>query len=329
MLCPVSLETTTMDQREVRKRVTKSVSTQTHDEIRQAWQKLAVGFLFVFGVVIVVILVVLVQRGLESQPEGDNTPLKEPISMEEMERRAGVTAESFVASQALPEKVKYVTDPRRVLPLMQRYYAENPLETGEILRVERVGISLTSGSVGIGDVNQFGGFAPVVLREIDRPVLKDDRRFLIRNVIFADGRQETWFFEVMEDDEVRLIWEATVCYSDKDWETFIEKKDQEGGTFRVLLRSQEDDPYFNHDFPPDQSENYHCFRIYHPKSDRSVYGYLRNTSDDYKSYRAVKAMTNHPNLSVTATLRFPENAHGEQVYIDGIESFSWFSGIDM
>lgn len=40
-------------------------------------------------------------------------------------------------------------------------------------------------------------------------------------------------------------------------------------------------------------------------------------------------MTNHPNLSVTATLRFPENAHGEQVYIDGIESFSWFSGIDM
>jgi hypothetical protein len=297
-----------MDDKELRKRVTQSVTSETRNEIRQAWSKVAVAVLAVFGVALLVLLGTLMQQGLKTQPEPDTEPLPEPISNQELDERAQETARLFVEAKTVAEKAKFVADPRRALPLMRNYYQRHPMEEGAIVLFETI--------KKMGYLTADNHY-------------RNNRRFLLRHVTLEDRPTETWIFEVVEDDAVRIVWEASVVYSDKEWEPFIQRKETEGGTFRVLLQSMEDDPYFNHDFPPNQREVYHCFRLYHPKSEKSLYGYLRKPSDHHKSFLAVKAMTPLTNLPVTLTIRFPEDAYGEQVFIDQIDSFSWIPGVEM
>jgi hypothetical protein len=287
-----------MDRKELRKRVTKSVTTETHDEIKEAWRKFGMIVLVVFGVLIFILLIIRVQRGLGSRTEDASDDLENEVSMTVLEERATASARGFLAGNTISAKANFVMDPRRVMPLMEKYYQIHEWDDRKFkdLVEERYHIS--------------GG-----------------REFVMGNALFTDGSKEFWVFEKTAEAEMRLQWEVAVGYSDKDWDQFIATKDTESGTFRVLLEYLLDDPYYNFDF--DDPELYSCFILRVPGSERYVYGYLEKTSEAHKAFVAVRLMSELKSLPVIVKMRFLEKAHGEQVLIENIENFSWVPGVDM
>ena len=286
-----------MDRKEIRKQVTKSVTTETRDEIKRAWQKLGIVVVSIFGVLVFLLLVVLLQRGLATRGEELPDEVEEAPSVEILGERAREAARGFLAAETVPAKARFVAEPRRVMPLMEHYYQTHPREDRE--------------------------FRDLVDR---RYHVAGGRKFLMGHVVFEDETRDFWVFEKNEKGEVKLQWEALTAYSEKDWESFIDSRDMEGGTFRVLLEVVED-PYFNYDFA--EPELYTCLLLRVPQSERYLYGYLDRSSEVHDSFVAVRFMSELIAMPVIAKLRFPDGAHGEQVHIDDIENFSWIHGVDM
>ncbi len=289
-----------MDQKELRKQVTKSVSSVTHDEIKQAWQRFGMGLLVFVGVVITVLLLIMVQRGTATRAEAEADPLEDPISTDELAELAAQTAQAFLAAETVAQKARHVVEPRRVLPLMQKYYRKHPMDT-----------------------RQFKAFVD------HRPHFAGGREFFMGTVVFKDGNSEFWVFEKDAEDAVKLQWEVAVTYADKDWDTFVETKDTVSSSFRVLLERL-DEFYLNYDFSDESDpDNYECFLVRVPYSERYVYGYLEKSNDDYITSAGVWNVSSLKVKPVTAKIRFLENAKGDQVLIEDIENFSWVRGVDM
>lgn len=287
-----------MDRKELRKQVTKNTTSETQDEISKAWKKFTAIALVVLGVAVLILAVVLFIRGTAEVKEPPVVLEAPPIAMEEFSRMALEAAQGYSAATTVLEKANHVMDPRRVMPLMEGYYAERPME-------KREAKSLSN----------------------ERYHVSDKREFLMVNVVFDNGEAEPWIFELNEEQKAKIQWEVVVGYSDKEWDTFVESKDTESGTFRVTLEFLVTNPYYSYDF--EDSDEHSCFMIRHPKSERYVYGYLRTDSEAHKSFNAVRIMSNLRSLPSIVTMRFLEDGQPDQVLMENIESFSWISGVDM
>lgn len=286
-----------MDRKEVRKRVTESVATETQDEIRQAWQRFAIITLSLFALILLGIVIFMIQRGFGSADPVDES-VSQGMTIEDMQAAATETAKGFLKAESVPSRARFVVDPRRVMPLMERHYQRRPWTE-----------------------KRFKDFLAPQLH------VASDREFLMGKVLFEDGTDAFWVFEKSDEDELKLQWEVAVAYAEKDWDTFIEERDTEGGLFRVTMEYLVDEPYFNHDFRDD--ELFDCFMLRVPYSEKYLYGYLDKESQAYKSFVAVRLLSNLVSMPVIAKLRFPQNAHGEQVLIEDIKAFSWVEGVDM
>ena len=288
-----------MDRKELRKQVTQSVTTETRDEIRQAWSKFAAITLGVFAVVLAILSFVMFQRGTETVEE---TPMEKQeegsMSLDEMALLARESADGFLNGTTVLEKAQHVMEPRRVMPLMERYYEKHPMET-----------------------LKFRDFSN------EKYHVAGNREFLIATVIFSDSSRAMWVFEANDEGKVKLQWEVAVGYSDKDWEAFIADRDEDPTTFRVMLEYLITDPYYNFDFV--NQEKYSCFRLRHPLSDEEIFGYLDKSTEAHESFIAVRLISELPAMPVIVTLRYLPDGQPNQVVIDDIKSFSWIDGVDM
>lgn len=287
-----------MDRKELRKQVTMTTSSETHDEITKAWKKFTAVALVVLGIGVLILSVVLFLRGTAEVEEGPIVLEVQPIDLAEFSGLALETAQGYLGATTVIEKANHVMDPRRVMPLMEDYYANRPMETRAIKSLAN-----------------------------ERYHVADKREFLMANVVFENNEAESWIFELNEEQKVKIQWEVVVGYSNKDWDTFVESKDTENGTFRVTLEFLVTNPYYSFDFT--DSDLHSCFMIRHPRSERYVYGYLRTDSEAHKSFNAVRIMSNLRSLPAIVTMRFLEDGQPDQVLMEDIESFSWIMGVDM
>ncbi len=287
-----------MERKEIRKYVDQSVKAETQSEIKEMWKKFGNWVLGVFGCICLILILVLMQRGLASRPETPAPPI-EGLNMDEMTAEASEAARGFLAAKTVPAKAQHVFDPRRVMPIMQGYYETKPFD-------ER-------------------GF-----KELIRPRyhVASTREFLLGSVVFDDESREFWVFEKDDQGKMKLQWEVAVNHHTRDWDGFLDDRDTTASTFRVTLEMLgPGDEYYNFAF--DDPEEHLALMVRTPRSDRYVYGYLDRASDAFKSFMAVRMMSNLRAMPVIAKLRFLEDGAAEQVLVEDIETFSWIAGVDM
>ena len=287
-----------MDRKELRKQVTRTATIESEDEIRQAWKKFAAIVLVVFGICLLVLTIVLMQRGTAVKDEGPIELAEKPLSLSEFSILALETARGFSNATSVTERASYVMEPRRVMPLMETYHERVPLVAREVRELTN-----------------------------ERFHVAEKREFLLVTVVFEGNVRESWVFEKNDEGKVKLQWEVAVGYSDKDWDAFVTSRDTTPGTFRILSEYMVTNPYYNFDFTDPEAHS--CFILRHPRSDLFVYGYLDTASEAHKKFVAVRLISDLVALPIIAKVRFLEGGQPDQVVIDDIETFSWISGVDM
>ena len=282
-----------MEKKEIRQQVRRSVESELRQEIRAMWKKVGAFVLVVMGLSILVLTFVLIKKGLSTRDETETEAIKS-ISVDDLVLQAEAEARGFLKAETVAQMAEHVHDPRRVLPLMRKYYERHPDDDRELKKLHNPRFHVAS-----------------------------QREFIMSTAVFTDETNALWVFETDDAGVMKLQWEVAVSYSEIDWDDFLKSKDSKGGKFRVTMEWAD---YYNYAF--NDEEAYQSFTLRVPNSDAYVYGYLDRASDAFKEFMAVRTMSELQAMPVIANLEFPEGGGGEQVMVTSIDNFSWITGVD-
>ena len=246
------------------------------------------------GLIAVVMVIIAVSfKGLQATQERGTgaPPTTSPVSdsipfdFEEANR----TMKLFLDAPSVDEMVKYVRQPDRVVPLVERYYEKNPYQT-------------------------LSWSAPTKLDGL--PV---DGNFL-EIVIDINGLEKRPIVLERVGDQFKVDWECWVAYSEMPWEDFIEQRKTEPWPFRVMIGP---DSYYNHKFS--DALDYRCFQIQDQMGNHVLYGYVTRGSDTDRLLR--QAFRKFPYGCAIVKLQFPSDnpadTQGNQVIISEFMRFGW------
>lgn len=154
---------------------------------------------------------------------------------------------SFFDCRSVEEMLRYVRQPQRVAPLMERYYAE---KAPEPLRVAKI-LSLD-------------------------PVTIDGRAtFWMVSCELGVGQTAQVVVEVISPTEVKVDWETFVAYQPKDWDEFARSRPGGyTGDFRVFV---EPDNFYSYEFT--DSDAFSSFRLTALRGEESLNGYVYRNSE--------------------------------------------------
>ena len=157
---------------------------------------------------------------------------KEEMEEKNAERvieRIESTVRSYYDSRSVEELLRYVRHPRRVAPLMEKYYEDTPLKAWRVREIV---------SMDPLTIDYRASFWMVASR-------------------LENGEQRQLLVETRDDGEVKIDWETLVCYQPMDWDKFATAR-PEGyeGDFRVYA---EKDHFFSHEFA--DSDVFASFRL--------------------------------------------------------------------
>ena len=202
---------------------------------------------------------------------------------------------AYCAATTIEEKLKYVRHPERVAPLMESHYAK----LGE---VEHGEYKLTTHMAQPIDIYSF-----VVLTGT------------------LDGKSKPLLAETVSSTEIKIDWEADVCYQPSDIDEFLEKRDTELASFRVYARIDNFYVYEFHDY-----KKYQCLRLTLRDSDKHLYGYVERNSDLglrlALRFESAKQLSNGQDTTepLFVKVRFPENSRFENgVFIEEVIVPRW------
>lgn len=196
---------------------------------------------------------------------------------------------TFLESDSVEERVKWVREPERVKPLMEKYYAGGKIEPEGFDSLNRTNISyrgrfLTT-LVRTGD---YLGYHIAIVREGEG----EDARYLVD-------------------------WESWAGYSEYSPEEARERKPTEPFLMRVVLRREN---YFNFDFSDDKMWN--GYRMGFRISDESFLAYTAKGSPADKLLDRLRQDAG--SSPYTVRVRYPENARmDDQVEIVEVVSAGW------
>ncbi|QTN31901.1 hypothetical protein HZ994_06010 [Akkermansiaceae bacterium] len=152
------------------------------------------------------------------------------------------TVRAFFDSRTVEEMRRYVRQPDRVEPLMERHYLDSPPVP---VRVERM-----------------AGLEPLTIENL--------ATFWMVSCVFPGGGKSQVLVEVLSAGEAKVDWETFVCYQPMDWDEFA--KGRPGGytgDFRVYV---EPDNYYSFEFA--DSATYASFRLTALGGEETLYGYV-------------------------------------------------------
>lgn len=150
------------------------------------------------------------------------------------------TVRKFCEARSLEELLPLVRQPVRVRPLMEKFYAETP--------VQPLGFKRTKDFQGttLGTVNSFWAFKVVV------------------------GNGRTKLLLVEEDNGAfRVDWETAVTYQPMPWDRYAAERPQ-GTTMDFRVKVQEDN-FFSHEFA--DTGRWSSFRLTTPSGEETLFGY--------------------------------------------------------
>lgn len=212
---------------------------------------------------------------------------------------------NFLAADGVEAKLPFVRQPKRVGPLMKKWYQTHsaaPLTAGEVAMQQKTG----------GEVDSPGYFVMLAL-----PVLMPDP------LNPGQTQEEMTFFSVEEIRKDRVStylvdWETSTGYQEMPLEVFKSTMPKEAHTFRVSLKPGD---YYNHGF--DEKE-WQCYTLSYPGRDFQIWGYLRRNSPDGRVMELKLENGWTGNMGIVE-LQYPENAVSrDQVIISHIIQHSWY-----
>lgn len=206
--------------------------------------------------------------------------------------RIDAATRQFFDATSVDALARLVRDPERVRPLMDRYYADQPLSTNRLLRSNLL-----------------------------QPLTLDNRaNFWIATVELTDHQTRNLIVEILNSGDVRIDWETMVCYQPLKWDTFA--KERPAGIsldFRVYL---EPDNFFSHEFA--DSSRWNCFRLTALDSDETLFGYVKANEDLARSILDLVSRNQGHRTSVILRLTIPEGLQSRRgVVIEKLLNPRW------
>ncbi len=171
----------------------------------------------------------------------------EEKNAEQVIERIESTVRDYYDSRSVEELLQYVRHPRRVAPLMEKYYEDTPPKAWRVQEIESMD-----------------------------PLTIDYRAtFWMVVSLLENGERSQLLVETGNDGEVKIDWETLVCYQPMDWDQFATAR-PEGyeGDFRVYV---EKDHFFSHEFA--DSDAYASFRLTAIDGEQVLNGYAGLQSD--------------------------------------------------
>lgn len=192
---------------------------------------------------------------------------------------------SFFQTVALDEKAGLVRDAERVKPLMQAYYARNPLRARMVQ--------------GLGTLQSVG---------------ERGHRLGYIQVLFSGGNPQSIIIEEISDGEFRADWESLVRYGDMSWEDFLKEKPRQPVLMRVIgSRSTA---------PP--AEGRAWLEIFSPGHDKAVKAFYDPEDPGLRPLLDQLEVGSGKNVPLTLRLCYSElKLNAVSVCIAGVEGKGW------
>jgi len=211
------------------------------------------------------------------------------VEAKRLYERLEARVSAYLAADSIPELLKHVRDPKRVEPLMKKWYAKHPLKPAKF--------------------QNFRKFQPVTLER---------QPFWILNVE-TDAGSRSLLVEQTDDDDGLVDWETDVCYQPMDWNKFVAERPEGKFDFRVRVRP---DVFYSHEFA-DESR-YRCLRLTTRGSDEYLFGYVvRGSDEERRIYDAAQGNFRRP-VSLILRIGFlPGSPAMRSVKIYGVIGRRW------
>lgn len=157
--------------------------------------------------------------------------------------RIDKTLRDFFSATSVEGLARMVRHPKRVVPLMRRYYTGKPAYAGPLRSMKNLQ-PVTLG--GRGD-------------------------FWLASVVLGGGKVQDLVLEIGASGEPLIDWETFVCDQPMKWDDFArERPSGVSLDFRVFAAQ---DNFHNHEFA--DSDQWMCFRLTAMESEEVIYGYAR------------------------------------------------------
>lgn len=218
----------------------------------------------------------------------DQPPPLIQVNLDQLET-AYEAALLFLNAPTLDELATFVREPETTMPLIREFYAEQP-------------------------------YVPYGGKEIHRAApTETDSNFVSFSVLLNDYSVRPIAVE-MTDDGPKIDWPSWIGYCEIPWEEFLEKKITTPTLVRVNATKVS---YYNFAFSSD--EEWVSFRLWHPSSDETTYGYAK--TDAPFLFDLPRDQNSLNPMIIKAS--FPENAtRNDQVIIHDLITRGWVLGID-
>ena len=208
--------------------------------------------------------------------------------IEDMER----LVKAFCQAGSLEAMLPMVRHPKRVRPLMERFYAQTPLQ-----------------ALGFKQVKYFQG-----------AMIGGASDFWVFSVVLGDGRSRDIVLEQDASGKIGVDWETVVTYQPMNWDEYARQRPQ--GTamdFRVFVEA---DHFFTHEFA--DSKRWSSFRLTAFGGDETLFGYASQGGAVEAALLAlIQQNENHP-VEVILRLALPSGTQSRRgVIIEKVMSTRW------
>jgi len=163
----------------------------------------------------------------------------------ELIERLDQAKKDFFASSSIEVLSRNVRQAARVRPLMEQYYAANPLHPRKVIKTK-------------------------ILQPL---TIENSASFWMSSVELDNRETVNLILDVGEDGVPLVDWETYVCYQPVDWDKYAVSRPQ-GTTYDFRVYAQPD-LFFSHEFA--DSSVWECFRLTTLNSDETLFGYARKT----------------------------------------------------
>ncbi len=151
------------------------------------------------------------------------------------------TTKEFFDATTVNGLIRNARQPERVRPLMESYYAANPMTLHRL--------------------DSFRTLQPLTMDK--------QANFWMASVNLDNQETRNLLIEILPSGEARVDWETLVCYQPMRWDDFAKTKPH-GVSYDFRVYVQQDN-FFSHEFA--DSSRWNCFRLTAIDSDETLFGY--------------------------------------------------------
>ena len=196
----------------------------------------------------------------------------------------------FYQADSIDDLVPLIRQPELMRPLMEKWYATQPVrkETGLV-------------------------FDSVTVKNLD------GTRYYLHFVYFEDDIDPRPIAVEETAEGPRVDWETAAGYLSVPWDAYRKQRSPEMTYMRVIVSL---DNYHNFEF--EDSREWSCFRLQHPDAGSAIYGYVKRYSELDRNLREALGPNEKRSDYFILGLRFPPNAASDHaVFIDEILQDKW------